>query len=52
MLLKTAFVALSLAVLPALAHASCAAHAQQSQSCAPGTVWDSQSQSCVPQANS
>ena len=49
---KTALIALALITLPALASAQCQCSKQQAQSCAPGTVWDSESSTCVEQVNS
>lgn len=51
--LKTTLTALALAVMPVLAAAEgCFDGTHQAQSCAPGTVWDSESRSCTKQANS
>jgi len=51
--LKTTLTALALAVMPVLAAAQgCFDSSHQAQSCAPGTVWDSESRSCTEQANS
>ncbi|MFC3118467.1 carbohydrate-binding module family 14 protein [Jhaorihella thermophila] len=52
MFVKTVIVTLCLAVLPAAAYAGCSSRGHQAQSCAPGTVWDAASQSCVKQVNS
>ncbi|MCA0872377.1 carbohydrate-binding module family 14 protein [Seohaeicola saemankumensis] len=49
---KTIILAAVLAALPALSYASCSARGHQAQSCAPGTVWDSNAQTCVKQINS
>ncbi|MDP5215876.1 hypothetical protein Q5Y75_01460 [Ruegeria sp. 2205SS24-7] len=43
---------LSLAPGLALAMGCNYGHDQQTQSCAPGTVWDADSQSCAPIVNS
>jgi hypothetical protein len=52
MTLKTIATALVLSTLPALSYAMCSDREHQAQSCAPGTVWDSTSQTCVEQINS
>lgn len=52
MALKTAFITLALVALPALASAECSWSKHQAQSCAPGSVWDAQSESCVKQITS
>ncbi|MBK0326945.1 adenylosuccinate lyase [Rhodobacteraceae bacterium F11138] len=52
MTIRTTILALALATAPALSFAMCADREHQAQSCAPGTVWDTNSQSCEPQANS
>lgn len=52
MTIKLILTSLALAALPALSYASCSAHEHQTQSCAPGTTWDSASKSCVKQASS
>ncbi|GGH26348.1 Chitin binding Peritrophin-A domain-containing protein [Cribrihabitans marinus] len=49
---KTIACALALSLSPALAFAGCVGHEKQSQSCAPGSVWDAVSQSCVESASS
>jgi len=42
--------AVALTIASALAaSAHCAAHSQQTMSCAAGTVWDEQSTTCVPE---
>ena len=47
--MKTAFAAAVLALLPALASAAGCDHANTAQmSCAEGTTWDAESQTCVP----
>ena len=51
--LKTTLTALALALMPVLGAAEgCSDRSHQAQSCAPGTVWDSESRSCTEQANS
>lgn len=52
MTVKTALVALALTALPALAFAECEWSKQQAQSCAAGTVWDTQTHRCVEQVSS
>ena len=52
MTLKTIACAVALSLTPALAFAGCGGHEKQSQSCAPGSVWDAVSQSCVEAASS
>ncbi len=52
MTLKTVAAALVLVTIPALSFAKCSEREHQAQSCAPGTSWDSVSQSCVDQASS
>lgn len=54
MTFKTALVALALTVTPAIAMAECswAKQDQMTMSCADGTQWDAQSQTCVPVASS
>ena len=49
---KTLLVALPLALLPVLSHAGCSERGHQAQSCAPGSVWDVATQSCVKQVSS
>ncbi len=38
--------------LTASAALACSSHQKQAQSCIPGTIWDSESQSCVKEVNS
>lgn len=47
---KTILAALALAVAPSLAFAACSGfkHEDVAMSCAPGSVWDAESRSCVP----
>ena len=52
MLIKTAFTALALTVLPAISFAQCAGKSHQAMSCAEGTVWDSDTRTCVEQVSS
>ncbi|WP_425044204.1 carbohydrate-binding module family 14 protein [Primorskyibacter sp. S87] len=52
MKIKTLACALTLALVPAIAYASCSGRGHQAQSCAPGTVWDAGSQTCVKSVNS
>lgn len=52
MTVKTALAALALTLAPALAHATCSERGHQAQSCAPGTVWDVNLQTCTKQVNS
>ncbi|MCB1365102.1 MAG: adenylosuccinate lyase [Rhodobacteraceae bacterium] len=49
---KTALCALVIALTTTAAYASCSARGHQAQSCAAGTVWDANSQTCVEQVNS
>ncbi|MFV0513997.1 MAG: carbohydrate-binding module family 14 protein [Jhaorihella sp.] len=49
---KTVLTAMVLALTTTAAYASCSARGHQAQSCAPGTVWDAGSQTCVEQVNS
>lgn len=49
MKVKTALAALALTVIPAMSFAMCGGHEQQAQSCSDGTVWDSESRTCVNQ---
>lgn len=51
MTIKTLFAALALTLLPAVSYAICA-DSHQAQSCAPGTVWDANQQTCVEQISS
>lgn len=52
MTLKMIATTLVLSTLPALSYAMCSDKEHQAQSCAPGTVWDTDSQTCVSQINS
>jgi hypothetical protein len=52
MTLKTAFFALALAFVPALASAMCADRHTTTSACAKGQVWDSAQQLCVDQTTS
>jgi len=52
MTLKTILTALALTVLPAVSYAMCSGHTDQAQSCAPGTVWDSATETCVDKVSS
>ncbi|WP_201722151.1 MULTISPECIES: chitin-binding domain-containing protein [unclassified Sulfitobacter] len=47
MTLKSIFTALLLTLLPAFAYASCGTHDTQAQSCAEGSVYDTQTGTCV-----
>ncbi len=50
MTIRTALVALTLAVAPAVTLAGgCFDREHQAQTCAPGHVWDSVQQSCIKQ---
>lgn len=49
---KTLLAALALTILPAVASAFCSERGSHAQSCAAGTVWDANLQTCVKQANS
>ncbi|MCB1313741.1 MAG: hypothetical protein KDK29_18505 [Sedimentitalea sp.] len=51
MTLKTTLSALALIALPAISFAMCSERGHQAQSCAPGTVWDANTQSCVEQVS-
>ncbi len=46
---KTILAAVALTILPAAAFAMCSGKSHQAMSCAEGTVWDANSQSCVKQ---
>lgn len=48
---KTLLAALALTILPAVSYAFCSERGHQAQSCAAGTVWDANLQTCVKQAN-
>ena len=53
--MKTKVVLTSLALTLATslsAYAGCKGHSEQAMSCADGTVWDTESRSCVPQTTS
>lgn len=53
MKIKTLLAALALTVTPALAMAECALkHEQVTMSCADGTQWNEQTQTCVPTVSS
>lgn len=52
MTVKTALAALALTLVPVFAYASCSARGHQAQSCAAGTVWDANQQTCIKQVNS
>lgn len=52
MTIKTSLAALALTLIPAFAYATCSARGHQAQSCAPGTVWDANAQTCIKQVNS
>jgi hypothetical protein len=48
MTIKTAFVAMVLALAPGLAFASCySTHTETSSLCAEGMVWDATAQTCI-----
>jgi len=49
---KTLFAALAVTLLPAAGFAMCSERGHQAQSCAAGTVWDANLQTCVKQVNS
>jgi hypothetical protein len=46
MTLKALLAAAALTLCPAIATAQCSGHSQQAMSCAEGTVWDAETQSC------
>lgn len=48
-MLKTLLAAAALTMTPVIAAATCSAHKDQAMSCADGTVWDSETSSCVQQ---
>ena len=50
--MKTALATFVLAVLPVLATAECYDGHATTMSCAEGTVWDAETQACVPQTTS
>lgn len=54
MTIKTAFVALALSCLPVMGYAmgGCSDRGHQAQSCAAGSVWDANSQTCIKQVTS
>lgn len=52
MTLKTTLAALALTLMPAVSFAFCSGTEHQAQSCAPGSVWDADQQTCVEQTNS
>jgi hypothetical protein len=52
MSIRTIAIAVALTLAPALAHASCSDRGHQAQSCASGTAWDSNLQTCVKRVNS
>jgi hypothetical protein len=53
MTIKTAFVAMVLALAPGLAFASCyGAHTETSSACADGMVWDATAQTCIAPVSS
>lgn len=52
MTIKTILTALALTVLPAASFAMCSGKSHQAMSCAEGTVWDVESESCVKQVTS
>ena len=47
---KTALAAIALVALPSVLSAECfgSGHEQASMSCAAGTVWDTETRTCVP----
>ncbi|MCE8001018.1 MAG: adenylosuccinate lyase [Rhodobiaceae bacterium] len=49
MKIKTLFVVFGLLVLPASGYAMCSGHDHQALSCAEGTVWNADTQTCVAQ---
>lgn len=52
MTLKAVLASLALTILPAVSYAMCAGHVDQAQSCAPGTVWDAATETCVDKVSS
>ncbi|MFY2824752.1 chitin-binding domain-containing protein [Ruegeria sp. MALMAid1280] len=50
-MIRTLLCALALACSASVAVA-CSGHSKQTQSCAPGTYWDAESQTCAKSANS
>lgn len=49
---KTLIAAFGMVVMSAFAAHACAKHSEQAMSCAEGTAWDSESETCVPQTSS
>ena len=52
MTMKTILTAFTIALMPMSAFAMCSGKSHQAMSCAEGTVWDIESQSCVKQVSS
>ena len=50
--MKTKLLAIVLVFAPSIVSAACAGHEKQAMSCTEGTVYDSASGTCVPQASS
>ncbi len=51
MTLKSLLAALALTIAPTLAAASCFGEQHTTMSCAEGSTWDAESQTCVPIAS-
>lgn len=52
MTLKTLVAAMALTLIPVVSFAMCSDRQHQAQSCATGTVWDSDKATCIPQVSS
>ena len=52
MTFRTGLAALAVILIPAVSYAVCSDRGHQAQSCAPGTVWDFATQTCIPQISS
>jgi len=52
MSVKLFLAAVGMMLASALPIAACESHTKQSMSCAEGSVWDAQSETCVPQTTS
>ena len=49
---KTLIAAFGMVIMSAFAAHACAKHSEQAMSCAEGTAWDAESETCVPQISS